>query len=134
MHLGQHVRTVHMRRAYLMAARRELRQGDQQCCVAGREVHAPDAVFGRVGVAGMLVVRAVRGRPVGWQPVCRRCKHDLRGVDNTLSVSIHRQTDLPVRQGGHQRLARMALVHACDGHTMRITQVGISALQHQVRI
>ncbi|MFN5497235.1 MAG: hypothetical protein ACK5C3_11755, partial [bacterium] len=58
-------------------------------------------------IAGMLVVRAVRGRPVGWQPVCRRCKHDLRGVDPGKGTCPECGADLTrsgaVRTGGRVR-------------------------------
>lgn len=65
-------------------------------------------------VAGMLVVRAVRGRPVGWQPVCRRCKHDLRGVDPGKGTCPECGADLTrsgaVRTGGRVRRAGAIVV------------------------
>jgi|GEM_PF-2454907 len=65
-------------------------------------------------IAGMLVVRAVRGRPVGWQPVCRRCKHDLRGVDPGKGTCPECGADLTrsgaVRTGGRVRRAGAIVV------------------------
>jgi hypothetical protein len=65
-------------------------------------------------VAGMLVVRAVRGTPVGWQPVCRRCKHDLRGVDPSKGTCPECGADLTtsgaVRTGGRVRRAGAIIV------------------------
>ncbi|MEY3141987.1 MAG: hypothetical protein RLY21_480 [Planctomycetota bacterium] len=58
-------------------------------------------------IAGMLAVRAIRGRPVGWQPICRRCKHDLRGVDPGKGTCPECGADLTrsgaVRTGGRVR-------------------------------
>ncbi|MCX5650261.1 MAG: hypothetical protein NTU45_02560 [Planctomycetota bacterium] len=69
-------------------------------------------------VAGMLVVRAVRGTPVGWQPICRRCKHDLRGVDPGKGTCPECGADLTtsgaVRTGGRVRRAG-AIVVALTG-------------------
>lgn len=65
-------------------------------------------------VAGMLVVRAVRGTPVGWQPICRRCKHDLRGVDPSKDTCPECGADLTtsgaVRTGGRVRRAGATVV------------------------
>ena len=49
-------------------------------------------------VAGVLVARAVRGKPSGWQPSCRRCGHDLRGVDPDKGACPECGADL-ARQG-----------------------------------
>ena len=58
-------------------------------------------------VAGFLIARAARGTPVGWQPVCRRCKHDLRGVDPSKGTCPECGADLTtsgaVRTGGRVR-------------------------------
>jgi hypothetical protein len=65
-------------------------------------------------VAGMLVVRAIRGVPVGWQPVCRRCRHDLRGVDPSKGTCPECGADLmrsgAVRTGGRVRRAGAIVV------------------------
>lgn len=60
-------------------------------------------------VAGFLIARAARGTPVGWQPVCRRCKHDLRTVDPSKGTCPECGADLSrpaaVRTGGSVRRA-----------------------------
>lgn len=65
-------------------------------------------------VAGMLVVRAIRGKSVGWQPICRRCKHDLRGVDPSKGTCPECGADLTrsgaVRTGGRVRRAGAIVV------------------------
>ena len=60
-------------------------------------------------VAGFLIARAARGTTVGWQPVCRRCKHDLRAVDPSKGTCPECGADLSrpaaVRTGGSVRRA-----------------------------
>jgi hypothetical protein len=61
-------------------------------------------------VAGFLIARAARGTPVGWQPVCRRCEHDLRTVDPSKGTCPECGADLSrpaaVRTGGSVRRVR----------------------------
>ncbi|MBI1304109.1 MAG: hypothetical protein GC172_10020 [Phycisphaera sp.] len=60
-------------------------------------------------IAGILIARAVRGTPVGWQPICRRCGHDLRTVDPSKGACPECGADLTragaVRTGGRVRRA-----------------------------
>jgi hypothetical protein len=60
-------------------------------------------------IAGILIARAVRGTPVGWQPICRRCGHDLRTVDPSKGAGPECGADLTragaVRTGGRVRRA-----------------------------
>lgn len=72
-----------------------------------------------VFVAGALAARAVRGRPVGWQPTCGRCKHDLRGVDPDKGACPECGADLTRRgavlTGRHVRSRRSVAAAAGVG-------------------
>ncbi len=66
-------------------------------------------------IAGVLLINAIWGRRTGWHPICRACKHDLRGVDLTTAHCPECGTDVTKRGAvvvGRRRVRPMLLLVA----------------------
>ena len=91
-------------------------------------------------IAGVLLINAIWGRRTGWHPICRACKHDLRGVDLTTAHCPECGTDVTKRGAvvvGRRRVRPMLLLVAlmmvglAGAATHYLERTKLSALRYE---